>query len=85
MRKTIGSYAAEYMKKNNIKMVCSRDSVLLHDIADYAGVPHEGLKTENRIANALDRSPLFKKFITMAHRPLRCFTLIELKEKNMLK
>jgi hypothetical protein len=35
--------------------------MLLHEIAEYAGLKHNGWHTEKNVLAALDRSKLFKK------------------------
>jgi hypothetical protein len=61
MRKTIGQIAIEYMRAKGYKFVMAGDAHLLHEIAEEAGIPHQGPKTEKRVLDALDRSGLFVK------------------------
>lgn len=61
MRKTIAEYAKEYLEQNNFDAVGYGDSALLHEIAEYAGMKHNGWHTENNVLAALNRSELFEK------------------------
>ena len=55
MRKTIAQKAAEYIKSIDGTGVMWGDSHLLHEIAEYCGLPHQSWKTELRVLNAIDR------------------------------
>ncbi|RPF49601.1 hypothetical protein EDD75_0419 [Thermodesulfitimonas autotrophica] len=62
-RKTIGEFAKEYLESQGMDSVAFGDSYLLHEIAEYAGIPHRSWQTERQILNALERSPLFEKYL----------------------
>ncbi len=81
MQKTIGEKTAEYMKSKNIDRVGHGDIHLLHEIAEYCGIPHRSWQTENQILNALDRNvksknPKFKKWYYQHHGLVRNFELL---------
>ena len=69
MRKTIAYKASEYLKSINGTGVMWGDGGLLHSIAEYCNIPHEGSKTEDRILNAIDRGHegLFEKRFVRVH------------------
>jgi hypothetical protein len=84
--KTIAQKAEEYIRSINGTGVMWGDGSLLHNIAEYCGIPHEGLKTEDRILNAIDRGHkgVFKKSFVRIHVGMhnretlvRNFSLIE--------
>jgi len=76
-RKTIGEHAKEYLEANGFDSVGWGDSHLLHDIAEHAGLPHRGWRTEKQVLDALERSPLFEKryFRGLRNRLCRWFVL----------
>ena len=45
------------LKETNNDAVMWGDSVLLHQIAEKAGMPHDSWKTEEKVLNALSRQP----------------------------
>lgn len=61
MKKTIAEYAKEYLQLQGFDSVAWGDSMLIHEIAEYVGLKHDGWKTEKNILAALDRSKLFEK------------------------
>lgn len=76
MKKTIAEVAKEYLISRGFCSVGYGDSHLLHEIAEAAGVKHDGWRTERNILAALDRSPLFEKeFFTAIHGLARVFTI----------
>ena len=78
-RKTIAEFAREYLVENGFDAVAWGDSRLLHEIAEYAGLPHRAWRTEKQVLDALDRSPLFEKryFRGLRNRPCRWFVVRE--------
>lgn len=71
-RKTIGELAKEYLESQGFDSVSFGDSYLLHEIAEYAGIPHRSWRTERQILNALERSPLFEKYYFRGRRNRLC-------------
>jgi hypothetical protein len=76
VRKTIGEYAKEYLQSKGFNSVQWGDSMLLHEIAEYAELKHQAWKTEKQILDALDRSKFFwKSFIRIGNRDCRRYTI----------
>lgn len=71
-RKTIGEFAKEYLESRGFDSVACGDSCLMHEIAEYAGLPHRSWRTEKQILDALDRSPLFQKYYFCGIRNRLC-------------
>lgn len=86
-RKTIGELAKEYLEANGFDSVAYGDAHLLHEIAEYAGLPHRSWRTEKQILDALDRSPLFEKwyFRGYKNRPCRWYVLKDSETSRRLK
>lgn len=86
-KKTIGELAKEYLESQGMDSVSFGDSYLLHEIAEYAGIPHRSWRTERQILNALDRSPLFEKyyFRGRGNRLYRMFVIKGSEEDRRLK
>lgn len=83
MRKTIAEYVKEYLQTNGFDSVAWGDSSLLHEIAEYAGLKHNGWKTENNVLAALDRSDLFEKhYFLGGFRQQRLCRVYKIKEEN---
>lgn len=67
-RKTIADHAAAHLRETNNPSVCYGDSFLLHEIAERAGLKHNGWHTERNILAALSRhcrtakEPLFEEW-----------------------
>jgi hypothetical protein len=82
MRKSAAAVAAEYLKSRGLDGIGHGDSVLLHEVADLIGVPHNGPKTERLVLNRIDRSHkgvLVKLIVSLPERGLgriRMFKLI---------
>lgn len=77
-RRTIAEVAAEHLREHDHPAVGYRDSLLLHEIAAAAGMPHNGRRTELNVLAALDRAPhLFEKRFYRTHRgpPARFYYL----------
>jgi hypothetical protein len=60
-KQTIGQVAAKYLREHGHESVMWGDTIILHDIAEAAGLPQESSKTIRRVMNALDRSPELTK------------------------
>ncbi len=85
MRKRICDCAVEVLRETDNPAVGYGDAGLLHLIADRAGVPHEAWKTEDRILNALSRTPgsLVPRFFRARRGLARVFYLPEeIKKKD---
>lgn len=77
MRQTIAQIAHQYLTSRGFESVGYGDAHLLHEIAEMAGMPHESWKTEARVLNALEGSPLFEKWFFRANHGLaRRFTAV---------
>ncbi|HAK87666.1 MAG: hypothetical protein A2X55_09090 [Nitrospirae bacterium GWB2_47_37] len=56
-RRRICDCAEEVLRETDNPAVGFGDSGLLHRVAERAGLPHEAWKTEERVLNALSRTP----------------------------
>jgi hypothetical protein len=56
-RRRICDAAAEVLRETDNPAVMWGDSRLLHLIAERAGLPHEAWDTEDRVLNALSKTP----------------------------
>lgn len=86
-RKTIGEFAKEYLEAKGFDSVAYGDAYLLHEIAEYAGLPHRSWRTEKQVLDALDRSPLFEKwyFRGCKNRLCRRFVIRDSETNRKLK
>jgi hypothetical protein len=77
MKKSVAAIAAEYLREKEFPAVMSGDSYLLHEIAERAGMGHDGWRTEKRVLDAIDRTNKgeLEKVLLRAHRILRSFWL----------
>ena len=69
-RLTIAEIAHQYLVSRGFDRVCYGDAILLHEIAEAAGRPHNSWVTEKNILNALEGSSLFEKRYFRARRGL---------------
>ncbi len=78
MKKTIAQHAAEHLRKTGNAGIMYGDVWLAHEIAELAGMKHEGWRTPPKVLNALEGSPLFVKSLVSLpgmQRRVRCFDL----------
>jgi len=70
-RRTIAAAAVEHLRAHGHPAVGYGDSLLLHEIAEAAGIGHEGPRTERNVLAALERAPhLFEKRYFRSRRGL---------------
>lgn len=76
-RKRICDCAVEILRETDNPAVGYGDSYLLHDIAERAGKPHRGWRTEKAILDALSRTPgiLEKRYFRAWRNIARIFYL----------
>ena len=80
MKKRICDHAVTVLERTDNDAVMCGDTVLLHQIATEAGLPHAGPRTEHRVLSALSKTPgrLTKKYTrTMGGRRVLVFRLNE--------
>ena len=72
--KTIAQIAHKHLTDHGFDRVMYGDAHLLHEIAEAAGMKHDGWKTERNVLNALEESPLFdKQYFRAMHGLARVF------------
>lgn len=71
--KTAAQFAAEHLRATGNPAIGYGDSGLLHQVAELIGLPHEGIKTEKKVLDRIERSHvgvLKKRIIGLAGRGL---------------
>lgn len=76
-RRTVAEAAAAYLRRTGEPGVMHGDAMLLHEIAEAAGMKQQGPVTQQRVLARLEGSPLFRKSVVRCPdgRRRRCFDL----------
>jgi hypothetical protein len=71
-RTAFGEIAAAHLRASGNPAIMSGDERLAHEVAELAGMPHEGWKTTKKVLDRLEGSRLFEKVIVAGVRGRRC-------------